>query len=206
MKFGQHLHQTQSLSWKNEYINYDQLKHFLKERQLSPNGWTVSDEEHFASHLIITELDKVNYFIQLKKNQLDGDEQKISDLIQFINLNDLGFYKILKKHDKWTGYSLLTSPQFHDLHQRFQNILIELGQTKQKESFQGTELSETTTTIKYWVHLDNLKEVEAILLFHLPAAASDIINTVYFDNSNRFILYSDLLERTPDAELIRARW
>ncbi|KAG2235483.1 VTC domain-containing protein [Thamnidium elegans] len=207
MKFGQHLHQNQFSPWKNEYINYDQLKHFLKERQLCANGWTGADEHYFSKTLLVKELDKVNVFIHQKMKQAGADARKVTDLIQFININDIGFYKILKKHDKWTEFSLLGC--YDDMHQQFQSIIRQLDSIKRKESLKESVLQTdklvTTTTTKYWVHTDNLAEVQAILLFHLPAS-SDIINTVYFDNPTSFILYSDLLERNEDAELIRARW
>ncbi|GAA5808419.1 hypothetical protein MFLAVUS_001810 [Mucor flavus] len=210
MKFGQHLHQNQFSPWKNEYINYDQLKHFLKERQLCASGWTGADEHYFSKTLLVTELDKVNGFIHQKMKQAGADDRKVADLIQFININDIGFYKILKKHDKWTGFSLLV--RYDDIHLQFQSLIQQLDSIKRKESLKelvhNTDSNSklvTTTTTKYWVHVDNLAEVQAILLFHLPAF-SDIINTVYFDNATSFILYSDLLERNEEAELIRARW
>lgn len=199
MKFGQQLNQNQFPPWKNEYIQYDELKYFLKARQL--NGWTGADELYF-SETLLKELDKVNNFIQLKIKQVGSDSRKINDIIQFININDIGFYKIMKKHDKWTGIYLL--PKYPDIHQKFQSFITNLNQITRITK--PPVVVKPVTTTKFWVHLDNLTEVQANLLFHLPTSSTDIINTVYFDNPTNFILYSELLERNEEAEIIRARW
>lgn len=206
MKFGQYLIQHQFQPWQNEYLNYNNLKHFLKERQQSLMGWTQQDEVYFSENLIVTELDKVNGFIYLKIKQVGIDAQKVQDLIDYINLNDVGFYKILKKHDKWTGIDLLTSIRFQGIHQQFQSFITQLSQLNITSSSKVQEELGRTTTTKYWVHLDNLTEVQAILLFHLPATSTNIINAVYFDHPTSFTLYSELLERHEQAEIIRARW
>lgn len=213
MKFGLYLEENQFPPWKNEYINYNELKYFLKERQLQQNdGWTQEDENYFAETLIVSELDKVNGFIYMKTKQVGNDPKRISDLIQFIQINDIGFYKILKKHDKWTGISLLNSIRFRDIHHQFQSMMDRLQQQinflQRKESTKELVEEEpvTTTTTKFWVHSDNLTEVQAILMFHLPPISQTLINTVYFDDPQQFTLYSNLLERNQKAEMIRARW
>jgi SPX domain protein involved in polyphosphate accumulation len=214
MKFGQHLAQNQFPPWQNEYIQYNELKYFLKQRQLSPTGWTREDELYFSENLIVTELNKVNVFIHLKIKQVGFDARKIQDLINYINLNDIGFYKMLKKHDKWTGLSLLTSIRFSSIHHQFQSFVTHLSQintpstsSNKIEAEEEEQIKKTTTTTtKYWIHLDNLTEVKAILLFHLPATSSNIIDTIYFDNPSYFTLYSQLIERNEKAEVIRARW
>lgn len=209
MKFGQHLENNIFPPWRNEYIEYNQLKYFLKDRQIN-YGWTEQDEMYFTETLLIHELDKVNGFIYLKMKQVGLDERKITDLIHFIQLNDVGFYKILKKHDKWTGISLLNSIRFRGLHDQFESIVTQLSQNLRlvdstKEQVEEDAVEKVTTT-KYWIHSDNLTEVQAILMFHLNPTSSNVINTVYFDDPSNFTLYSNLLERNQDAEIIRARW
>lgn len=213
MKFGLYLEENKFPPWKNEYIQYNGLKCFLKERQLQQNdGWTQEDETYFAETLIVNELDKVNGFIYMKTKQVGSDPKRISDLIKFIQINDIGFYKILKKHDKWTGISLLNSIRFRDIHHQFQSMMDRLQQQinflLRKESTKELVEEEpvTTTTTKFWVHSDNLTEVQAILMFHLPPISQTLINTVYFDDPQQFTLYSNLLERNQKAEIIRARW
>lgn len=205
MKFGQHLIDNQFPPWKNEYIQYDQLKYFLKSRQFT--GWSRDDELYF-SQLLITEQDRVNNFVHLKIKQVGSDSRKVHDLREFIQINDTGFYKILKKHDKWTNIVLL-SQQYPDMHHQFQSWITQLehitGSAVPKEAAVVVSMKPVTTT-KFWVHPDNLTEVQANLMFHLPNIGTDRINTVYFDHPTTFFLYSELLERNEEAEIIRARW
>lgn len=202
MKFGQHLIDNQFPPWKSEYIQYDQLKYFLKSRQFS--GWSREDEIYFTQTLLITEQDRVNNFIQLKIKQVGSDARKVHDLLQFIQLNDTGFYKILKKHDKWTGIVLISS-HYPDMHLQFQSWIHSLHQIAGNHVPKSSSVKPVTTT-KFWIHPDNLTEVQANLMFHLPLTSTDRINTVYFDHPTTFNLYSELLERNEEAEIIRARW
>ncbi|PHZ14730.1 uncharacterized protein RHIMIDRAFT_276042 [Rhizopus microsporus ATCC 52813] len=104
MKFGLHLSQHIYLPWKHQYINYDELKYFLKDRQLTGGGWTFEDEIYFNKQLIDKQFEKVNCFIETKINHLSLEE--VRPLLDFIHLNTIGFKKILKKHDKWTEFTL----------------------------------------------------------------------------------------------------
>jgi SPX domain protein involved in polyphosphate accumulation len=224
MKFGQYLQQHLFPPWKNEYIQYDHMKYFLKEQQLT-RGWTQQDEDYFADVLIANELDKVNAFIHLKTKQIrsfrhqeseQDISQNINDLIEYIELNASGFQKILKKHDKWTGISLQYCIRFRNIQPHFEASIQQLNEILNNYRAEiprtNSEKKVKIKTVKYWIHPDNLTEVQAILLFHLPTvqqcntAGASIINTVYFDNPTRFNLYSELLERNESAQTIRAKW
>ncbi|KAK4519645.1 uncharacterized protein ATC70_009882 [Mucor velutinosus] len=222
MKFGQCLQQHAFPPWKNEYIQYNSLKYFLKEQQYKPNGgWTVQDENYFAEKLMIDELNKVNGFIYLKTKQIwsimqqESEQeirQKITDLIQFIRLNATGFQKILKKHDKHTHFNLQSSIRFRDVPSQFSShetnlneILYSYPAITEIASAPQPALEKVTTT-KYWIHPDNVTEVQALLLFYLPISEDNASSTVYFDNPHQFPLYSNMLERNESAETIRAKW
>ncbi|KAI9774942.1 MAG: Phosphate metabolism transcription protein [Geoglossum simile] len=72
---------------------------------------------------------------------------------------------------------------------------------------------------KFWVHSDNLLEVKTYILRHLPVLvynpqASKVaegnqndptITSLYFDN-HKFSLYTQKVERKPDASSLRLRW
>ncbi|CEP19407.1 hypothetical protein [Parasitella parasitica] len=221
MKFGQYLEQHKFPPWRNEYIQYDQLKYFLKEQQLKPNGWTSQDESYFSEKLLIDELNKVNGFIYLKVKQIrslmqqeseQDIRQKISDLVHFTRLNATGFQKILKKHDKHTYTNLQSSVRFRAIPSQFESHVTNLSEILHSYP-KIIELSNATataaekiTTTKYWVHPDNLTEVQALLLFYMPIVNNNASSTIYFDNPNHFPLYSNVLERNESAETIRAKW
>ncbi|KAL9544654.1 hypothetical protein MBANPS3_007505 [Mucor bainieri] len=226
MKFGQYLEQHAFPPWRNEYIQYNQLKYFLKEQQqYNPNGgWTVQNETYFAEKLMIDELNKVNGFIYLKTKQIrsimqqESEQeirQKITDLIQFVRLNATGFQKILKKHDKHTHFNLQSSIRFRDVSSQFSaheanlnEILYSYPAITEIASAPASPPQpalEKVITTKYWVHPDNVTEVQALLLFYLPSH-DNTSSTVYFDNPRQFPLYSNVLERNESAETIRAKW
>lgn len=218
MKFGQYLEQHKFPPWKNEYIQYNQLKYFLKEQQFQPNGWTTQDESYFSDKLLINELNKVNGFIHLKTKQIrsimqqeseQDIRQKINDLIDFIQMNSIGFQKILKKHDKHTYTNLQSSVRFRDIPVQFDSHITNLNEilySYPKIIEISKAPAEKVTTTKYWVHPDNLTEVQALLLFYMPVINNNVSSTIYFDNPNQFPLYSNVLERNESAETIRAKW
>lgn len=195
MKFGQHLLDNQFQPWKNEYIQYNYLKQYLKSAQLSATGWTNNDEKYFTD-LIDKEFYKVKQFIVFKINQIAEDmkPERANDLIKFVQINTTGFQKIIKKHDKWTDTCL--DQQLADIVKQLDEFIVQLSLQQH-----------WTTTRKYWVHPDNLTQVEAILLFNLPMKQdNEMTNTIYFDDSNKFSSYSDLLEQNDLAKVMRARW
>ncbi|KAI9265086.1 VTC domain-containing protein [Phascolomyces articulosus] len=59
------------------------------------------------------------------------------------------------------------------------------------------------TAVNFWVHKDNIKQVHAILSFHLSSSSSK--PTVTFLDSPRFELYQGRLERDEGAEEIRLK-
>ncbi|KAI9469109.1 MAG: VTC domain-containing protein [Benjaminiella poitrasii] len=235
MKFSLYLDENQFQPWKNEYIQYDELKDFIKEKTQhnEKTFWTFEDETYFTEKMLTFELNKVNGFIQLKAKQIKQciiQQQepvqeiikRVNGLIEFIHLNSTGFRKILKKHDRWTSYSLMTNSRFLSILEEFDVHLENLRQqtsilvSRQQYNNDSGLLYSTdrtgtlrkTTTTKYWIHPDNLNEVQAVLLFYLTKVNPEesIVQTVYFDNPANFTFYNNLLERNEAAESIRVRW
>lgn len=260
MKFGAELHAKIYEPWRHAYIQYNELKQTLKQRQMD-HGWRERDELDFVG-MFEKELDKVHRFVQLRLDALEprvaGCEEKlkllsasydtvadtladtvllVNDLARFVYLNVTGFEKMVKKHDKWTHLDLATKYRTllkkYPLDKQSQHIDVLIvrishahdlctlhGATRTKKKVVEEECDEEAAaferaTAKYWVHPDNITEVKAIILFHLPVhvynkkkayeAEDAAISSVYFDNAD-FDLYSNRLERTEGAEAIRFRW
>ena len=96
VKFNQYLEKNKLLSWSQQYLNYYQLKTYLKEGELS----------HF-DRLLNQEADKVDRFYQMQIDRLNSDSEQIDDcyetadqLRQYLLLNIIGFIKIIKKRNK----------------------------------------------------------------------------------------------------------
>ncbi|KAG2183285.1 hypothetical protein INT43_006290 [Umbelopsis isabellina] len=155
----------------------------------------------------------------------------LNDLSRFTQLNWTGFRKMLKKHDRYTGLDLtrVFSDCLQDKPldtQRFDGLFVQIsrlhdicrlrGKARTGNSAAGEDQTAfERATAKYWIHPDNISEVKAIILFHLPVLIFDqnkayeesdsAVSSVYFDN-NDFDLYSERLQRMDGAEAIRFRW
>lgn len=155
----------------------------------------------------------------------------VNDLAKFTRLNYIGFQKIIKKHDKWTGLCLMQDfiPQLRakpldkqrfDVAIVFISALLDLckkrGKSRPFSSASVMEGDENENyTEKYWVHPDNITEVKSIIMLHLPVfiynkekifdPSDATVSSVYLDNDT-FGLYTSLLQRDEGAESIKCKW
>jgi SPX domain protein involved in polyphosphate accumulation len=155
----------------------------------------------------------------------------VNDLAKFTRLNYIGFQKIIKKHDKWTGLNLQQAfvsklrakpldKQRFDVAIVFISSLHDLCQLKGESrsgnaAAGGDQNAFERATAKYWIHPDNITEVKSIIMLHLPVLifndnkpfeqSDAAISSVYFDNLD-FDLYTGRLQRDEGAEAIRFRW
>ncbi|KAG1123237.1 hypothetical protein G6F42_010734 [Rhizopus arrhizus] len=155
----------------------------------------------------------------------------VHDLAKFTRLNYTGFLKIIKKHDKVTGWPLkpmfgvrLNAKPFYK--ENYDALIIRIStlydrvRTRGKErggdsGAGGKQSAFVRNTTKYWVHPDNITELKLVILKHLPVlvfnpnkefeAQDSAITSVYYDNDD-FDLYMGRLEKTEGAEAIRMRW
>lgn len=156
----------------------------------------------------------------------------VNDLAKFVQLNYTGFYKIMKKHDKMTGWHIRpvfearmkAKPFFKDNHDE---LLVKLSKlydivrtrgnpVKGDSASGGSQGNFIRNTTKYWVHPDNVTELKLIILKHLPVLVyngakefdSDdtAITSIYYDNPDTWELYEGRLKKTEGAEAIRLRW
>lgn len=155
----------------------------------------------------------------------------VNDLAKFTRVNFVGFQKILKKHDKWTGLDLKQTyvRQLREKpldKQRFDVAIVYIsalhdlcrtrGQARTGNAAAGGDQNAfERATSKYWIHPDNITEVKAIIMLHLPVlifnqdkkfeASDSAISSVYYDNYD-FDLYTGRLQRDEGAEAVRFRW
>ncbi|KAI8366828.1 VTC domain-containing protein [Radiomyces spectabilis] len=155
----------------------------------------------------------------------------LNDLSKFTRYNYLAFQKLIKKHDKYTHID--RQQLFVDIirskpldRQRFDVALVKIsslhdlcrlsGEARTGNAAAGADQNAfERATAKYWVHPDNVTELKAILLFHLPVLVfnpnkpieptDSAISSVYMDNAD-FDLYNGRLQRDEAAEAIRLRW
>ncbi|KAF8247649.1 hypothetical protein K440DRAFT_650455 [Wilcoxina mikolae CBS 423.85] len=155
----------------------------------------------------------------------------VHDLAKFTQLNYSGFQKIIKKHDKQTGWTLRpifsarlnAKPFFKDNYDAFIVKLSRLydlvrtrgNPTQGDSSAGGAQQNFVRQTTKYWVHPDNITELKLIILKHLPVLVFNAnkefekddaaISSIYYDNRD-FDLYLGRLRKDEGAEAVRLRW
>jgi SPX domain protein involved in polyphosphate accumulation len=89
MKFGERLKKEIIPKYRDFYLDYDGLKEIINE----PNNTSY----FYFLELILIEFKKINSFVKtVRKFEKESD----IDLMKYILLNYIGFYKIFKKYDK----------------------------------------------------------------------------------------------------------
>jgi len=148
-------------------------------------------------------------------------------LEKYVNVNFMGFHKILKKHDRYlpnnpckSFYILRMHGQawvrgdYSDLVVRLSTIYSQLrgdNKVEEKDPAAGSFLRSTS---KYWVKTEDVSRVKYAILRHLPVflqktstgeSDSQLTNSVYLDN-DQLELYQGRLDKTPGAIALRLRW
>ena len=210
---------------------------------------TTATEESFLK-LIDAELTKVEKFTlekvtelrhqiveaeNLDKNRDKEKIRKLADTIaeaflrleKYVNLNFMGFHKILKKHDK----NLPNNPckafyvsrmhgqawvrgDYSDLVVRLSQIYAKLRDDHVAAENQDASQSFLRSTTKYWIKTEDVSRVKYFVLRHLPVflqktstggSDSQFTNSVYLDN-DQLELYHGRLDKSPGAIALRLRW
>jgi len=264
MKFGQRLQELLYPAWRFYYLDYVGLKHLLKRAEKSPftdedEAFFIETLEReldkvYAFHTIkLGELTRRVEFCEETINsttqhsasfsaKVDRTEEEISSiadeinqLANFVRLNYSAFIKLIKKHDKHSGFTLkpmfmvrLNAKPFYRTN--FDELLIRLsrlyevvrqGGAAELYDAGGTHVAAGGTqnferqTTKYWVHPENVMDLKLYVLRHLPVlvynakdsdqAVEPTVSSVYLDNES-FDLYQGRLEKTEGAESVRLRW
>ena len=125
-------------------------------------------------------------------------------LEKYVNINFMGFHKILKKHDKHVKSNPVKAFYVNRLHAqawvrgdysdivvRLSNVYSAIRQDHVAEENQDASQSFLRTTTKYWVKTEDVSRVKYAILRHLPVflqktstgeSDSQFTNSVYLDN------------------------
>ncbi|SAL98693.1 hypothetical protein [Absidia glauca] len=155
----------------------------------------------------------------------------LNDTAQFLHTNRTAFDKMVKKHDRYTSFSFRTNynrmvgtSSIDTYTQQLDTLMIrlcylyDLGRQHQRTNLGHVDnnatvaLDQQQQCTRFWIHPDNINEVKAICLFHLPMLSTmhrydsapptapdysskdaNLINNVYLDNNN-FDLYRERAE------------
>eukprot|EP01041_Mallomonas_annulata_P011239 gene11239-23500_t len=191
-----------------------EIRDVLHSVEIELRGWKPGGKEKNAkeSEILRAKVDKAaDEFLKLEK---------------YVNLNFLGFHKILKKHDRHlpNPCKAFYISRLHDqnwVRGDYSDVIVMLSrvyssirgdaEVKEKESEKQDFVRSTT---KYWVHTEDISRVKYIVLQHLPVflqktmegeTDSQLVNSVYLDN-RAMELYHGRLDKTPGAIALRFRW
>ena len=150
-------------------------------------------------------------------------------LEKYVNLNYMGFHKILKKHDKMLPASPCRQFYIAHLHNQpwvqgnYSDLLVVLSSVYSKlrgdQSVPavvdaGVSHGIHTVTSKFWVRMSDVSTVKHNLLQHLPvmqvnheefSGDAELVQSIYLDNSS-LELYHGRLDKRPNALALRLRW
>lgn len=147
-------------------------------------------------------------------------------LEKYVNLNFMGFHKILKKHDRrlpnpckafYVGRLYEQSwvrGDFSDVFVTISRLYSTLRGDDDSPATENSRQDFVRSTRKYWVHTEDISHVKYIVLQHLPVLLqknmegntdSQLVNSIYIDNY-AMELYHGRLDKTPGAIALRFRW
>ncbi|KAF9979790.1 vacuolar transporter chaperone, partial [Modicella reniformis] len=193
----------------------EHCEHTIQQSQL-PSG--KSSERLTLSSFVETE------------SEINKVTQDLQDLARFQRLNYTAFLKIIKKHDKYTGYTLrahfmnqqLNNHPFHK--ENFATLVSRLSSL-----YNIVRTGTVPTKTAFWVHPDCIMDLKMLILKYLPLvvyeptpalnsshksgnsqlssylASESPVSTIYLDNQD-FGLYMDQLENRERSETVRLRW
>jgi SPX domain protein involved in polyphosphate accumulation/uncharacterized membrane protein YidH (DUF202 family) len=168
---------------------------------------------------------------QREKDALQEEAKAIGDeflqLEKYVNLNYMGFHKILKKHDKMLPHTpcrqfyishLHNQPwvqgNYSDLMVKLSAIFSQLRGDQLAEAQGGSAQAFKRSTTKYWVRTSDVSTVKRIIIENMPvfvfnaenySGDAQLVNSVYFDNDS-LELYHGRLDKRPGAIALRIRW
>ena len=126
-------------------------------------------------------------------------------LEKYVNLNFMGFHKILKKHDKYIPWNPCKDFYVKRMHNQswvrgdYSDLVVRLSsiysilrddRVVEEETTESQNCLKTTT--KYWVKTEDVSRVKYQVLKHLPVflqnaangeSDSQLTNSVYLDNN-----------------------
>ena len=211
---------------------------------------TVTEEDF--THAMDEEMEKVESFtltkvtelrqrivgVEAKLKNLPSGEEEITTLAdqvaeaflrleKYVNINFMGFHKILKKHDKHVPNNPCRAYYITRLHSQawvrgdYSDLVVRLSTIYStiRNDQAAAETADASqcflrSTTKYWVKTEDVSRVKYAILRHLPVflqktstgeSDSQMTNSVYLDN-DLLELYHGRLDKTPGAIALRLRW
>mmetsp|Transcript_24083 Transcript_24083/g.27873 ORF Transcript_24083/g.27873 Transcript_24083/m.27873 type:complete len:739 (+) Transcript_24083:181-2397(+) len=149
-------------------------------------------------------------------------------LEKYVNINFMGFHKILKKHDKYCPANPCKTFYINRMHSQawvrgdYSDVVVRLSAiyTALRNDQVGEENTDPSqsflrSTTKYWIKTEHVSKVKYAILKHLPVfvfgkgaeaeSDSQLTNSVYLDN-DQLELYHARLDKGPGALALRLRW
>ncbi|KAJ9071295.1 hypothetical protein DSO57_1038318 [Entomophthora muscae] len=262
MKFGTQLNGSLYSEWRFYYVDYDGLKRLIKPKQgcsfkeedeskfvefLQKDLEKVSSFQKIKLGELNRRIQHCEILVDSLAKQPDASVEayqsaqdeinrvipEVNELAKFSRMNYTGFLKIIKKHDKHTGYVLkpmfmvrLNSKPFFN--ENFDALLLKLSRlyalVRQDDpsTIQETVTSPKHTrtrvcrTVKYWVHPDNVMELKLYVLKHLPVLlytsqangsgkVDPRISSIYLDNDD-FDVYTNRIEKKENSPTFCLSW
>lgn len=159
--------------------------------------------------------------------QADEIANDFLSLEKYVNINFMGFHKILKKHDKnlpdfackrfyvnRLHAQAWVRGDYSDIVVRLSEIYSALRNDNIAEDNKDASQSFLRNTSKYWVKTEDVSRVKYRILKHLPVflqktstgeSDAQFTNSVYLDNDH-LELYHGRLDKSPGAINLRLRW
>jgi len=161
------------------------------------------------------------------KNGADEIAKNFITLEKYVNVNFMGFHKILKKHDKYCPDNPCKSFYVNRMHHQawvrgdYSDIVVRLSAIYSNvrndhaaEENVDESQSFLRSTTKYWLKTEDVSLVKYTILKNLPVflqktstgdSDSQLTNSVYLDN-DQLELYNGRLDKSPGAIALRLRW
>lgn len=186
MKFREYLEKNKNSLYNQEYLDYLALTNLIKHK------FSQEEEIQFIEKFN-KEFKKVFNFINSQKERAKSfNSERLNSLSQFMRVNIIGFKKILKRHDKKSGFSL-----FKTYKSEFKHYIMQLKQI-------DALIRNTTST--FLVKEKDFLNIKYLIEKRVISGASIVeedVNCVYFDNTG-FEMYQKKIQNC--SNLIRIRW
>jgi len=223
MRFGEYLLQNRDHDWVDNYIDYDKLKelvNFVIEKRINSEKnfiKTLDKQWNTYYEFLNMEIDKVKK-ISIKKEVI----LQIMKINNFIHLNQEGFRKIVKKHDKISEFKIYPAWQWkikynpvfklYDTIKSISKLYEDRSDIVVENVINNTSFKRKS--IKYWVSKRNILPVICHIIPYLPIYIWDEdinehiyqqITSVYLDNRN-LDMYHNRIDKNENSKLVRFRW
>lgn len=208
-----------------ELVLKDESFAYKKMKKLISSSFTQEMEQKFKVQLD-QEILKVFTFINNKEVELIKNLKLISEeskneniktemynFTDFVKLNIIAIKRIIQRHDKFTGFSILDDykEQLKEKSHQFENMKHLISTIINEKSGESTY---ERLAAKFWVPQETLVNIKLEIMQKLEKAVyvnnektldDSCVSTVYLDNTS-FSLYSSFLEQESSAFFIRLRW